>query len=87
VLEYTIRSPDDSPDTGEIGGEASSTKPGMRLLCRELEVGSSVNVVEGESVGIVIALAADIGRVRVKRAKKPLRSALTAPSPGEGSLS
>ena len=78
VLEYTPRSPDDKSDTEDIG---SSAKPGMTLLCSEGKLGegsSSGYVVEGELSSSIVVLAMEVGRGRLKRAKKPPRSSMTA---------
>ena len=78
VLEYTSRSADDSSDMEDIG---SSAKPDMTRLFPEgklREGGFSGSVVEGELSSLIVVLATEIGRGRLKRAKKPPRSSMTA---------
>ena len=78
VLEYTPWSADDNSDTEDIG---SSAKPGRTLLRSEGKLGegsSSGCVVEGELSSSIVALATEIGRGRLKRAKKPPLSSMTA---------
>ena len=77
VLEYTPRSADDKSDTEDIG---SSAKPGKTPLRSEGKLGegsSSGYVVEGELSSSIVVLAMEVGRGRLKRAKKPPRSSMT----------